>query len=125
MPAFCDVVKQLRQEKSLTQAQLAEALTNIGEEKITRSAVSMWEAGQRVPKFEVMETIADYFNVDIDYLLGRTERTNWIQFFAQKPIDKRHELLIQLFDQLPAASQALIIDQLKGAVQFQKAQDDQ
>lgn len=33
---------------------------------------------ERQPNFEVLETIADFFNVDIDYLLGRTNKTTKI-----------------------------------------------
>lgn len=124
MPAFCDVVKKLRQEKGLTQEGLAEALTNVGEEKITRSAVGMWESGQRIPKFEVMETVADYFNVDIDYLLGRAEKINWLQFFAEKPLGEKHRKLIQFFDSLEPSAQDLILAQLQGAAQSQKDRDD-
>ena len=35
----------------------------------------MYETGAREPDFETLETIADFFNVDIDYLLGRTNKT--------------------------------------------------
>ena len=35
----------------------------------------MYERGERQPNFEVLEAIADFFNVDIDYLLGRTTKT--------------------------------------------------
>lgn len=35
----------------------------------------MYETGAREPDFETLETIADFFNVDIDYLLGRTSQT--------------------------------------------------
>lgn len=35
----------------------------------------MYETGAREPDFETLEKIADFFNVDIDYLLGRTEKT--------------------------------------------------
>ena len=38
----------------------------------------MYERGERQPNFEVLETIADFFNVDIDYLLGRTNKTTKI-----------------------------------------------
>ena len=31
----------------------------------------MYENGKRTPDFETLEAIADFFNVDIDYLLGR------------------------------------------------------
>ena len=32
----------------------------------------MYESGAREPDYETLESIADIFNVDIDYLLGRT-----------------------------------------------------
>ena len=35
----------------------------------------MYARGERQPNFEVLEAIADFFNVDIDYLLGRTTKT--------------------------------------------------
>ncbi len=33
----------------------------------------MYETGGREPDFETMEAIADIFNVDMDYLMGRTQ----------------------------------------------------
>jgi transcriptional regulator with XRE-family HTH domain len=38
----------------------------------------MYEAGKREPDFETLEAIADFFNVDMDYLLGRTDKTTYI-----------------------------------------------
>ena len=35
----------------------------------------MYETGDREPDFETLELFADFFNVDVDYLLGRTEKT--------------------------------------------------
>ena len=35
----------------------------------------MYERGERQPNFELLEAIGDFFNVDIDYLLGRTDKT--------------------------------------------------
>lgn len=40
--------------------------------KISRSTVGMYESGAREPDYETLESIADIFNVDIDYLLVRT-----------------------------------------------------
>jgi len=40
--------------------------------------VNMYERGDRQPNFETLESIADFFNVDIDYLLGRTSKTTKI-----------------------------------------------
>lgn len=56
----------------MSQQELADALG------ISKSAVNMYERGERQPNFETLETIADFFNVDIDYLLGRTTKTTTI-----------------------------------------------
>lgn len=67
MTEFKDVIKRLRNEKSFSQEQLAEKL------KVSSSTVAMWETGKRTPSPEVYEDISDYFNVDMDYLYGRTD----------------------------------------------------
>lgn len=56
----------------MSQQELADALG------ISKSSINMYERGERQPNFEVLETIADFFNVDIDYLLGRTTKTTKI-----------------------------------------------
>ena len=69
MGDFCSVLKHLRKANGMTQEALADAL------HVTRSRLSMYELGQREPDFETLEAIADFFNVDIDYLMGRTDKT--------------------------------------------------
>ena len=46
---------------------------------LTESAIGMYERGERTPNFEVLEEIADFFNVDMDFLLGRTNIPNRYQ----------------------------------------------
>lgn len=67
MGEFRDILKALRKERGLTQDQLAQELG------ISRSSVSMYERGEREPDFETLEVIADYFNVDMNYLTGWNE----------------------------------------------------
>lgn len=69
MGDFNNIFKRLRIAAGLTQEELAQKLG------ITRSRVGMYETGKREPDFETLELIADFFNVDIDYLLGRTSKT--------------------------------------------------
>lgn len=66
MATFADRLKQLRQEKKLTQSELADRL------KIGRSALAMYELGKRIPKYKTIDTFADFFNVSADYLRGKT-----------------------------------------------------
>ena len=65
-------LKQLRNERGISQRQLAEFL------KVAPSTISMYENGQREPNFEVLESLADFFNVDLNYLLGKTNKTTKI-----------------------------------------------
>ena len=63
---FSDTLKRLRTEKNLTQVQLARLL------KISKSSISMYENGKREPDFETEELIADFFNVSINTLRGKS-----------------------------------------------------
>lgn len=60
-------LKELRQSRNMTQEQLAERLHT------SRSRIGMYEQGRRQPDFETQEAIADLFNVNIDYLFGRSD----------------------------------------------------
>ncbi len=66
MPSFGNNLRYLRKTKQMTQLELANTLG------LSFSAISMYERGEREPSFEVMETIADYFNVTMDFLMGKT-----------------------------------------------------
>lgn len=74
MAELKDILKKLRAEKNMSQAALAQ---EIG---AGLSTVAMWEVGKRFPTREKYEALADIFNVDIDYLYGRTEVRQQVHF---------------------------------------------
>ena len=59
---FAKRLKELRASRGLTQDDLARELN------LVKSSISMYENGKRKPSFEVIEAIADYFNVNMDTL---------------------------------------------------------
>lgn len=61
-------LRMLRESAGLTQEDMAKALG------ISRTRLASYEQGQREPGLELLEEIADYFNVDMDYLIGRNEQ---------------------------------------------------
>ena len=63
---FGSILKHLRVERGLTQRELSLVFG------ISESTVGMYERNQREPDFETLEAYADYFNVDMDYLTGRS-----------------------------------------------------
>lgn len=74
MANFRNIILSLRNEKKFNQEQLAKEL------HVSKSTIAMWETGQRLPSPEKYEEIADYFNVDIDFLYGRTDIKRKIMF---------------------------------------------
>ena len=57
------LLRELRKEKQLTQAELAEALG------VSNRSVSRWENGMTMPDFDIMIELADLYSVDIREIL--------------------------------------------------------
>ncbi len=64
MKIFAERLKDLRQEKELSQRQLSKLLG------LGHSAVTQWENEMRVPNAEAIVMLAKFFGVSADYLLG-------------------------------------------------------
>ena len=60
-------IKELRQSKGITQSKLAEIL------KISRSTIAMYEIGASEPDIVTLQSLANYFGVSVDFLLGKSE----------------------------------------------------
>ena len=93
---FAKRLRELRKERQLTQEELAERLS------LTKQAVSQWERAVREPGFETLEKIADFFNVDTDYLIGREDHTTLLLSGIE------HELIVR-FRELSPAERSLIL----------------
>lgn len=70
MSDFANVLRSLRNQKEMSQQLLADSIG------ISKSALNMYERGERQPNFETLELIADYFNISIDFLLGKVDFIN-------------------------------------------------
>ena len=104
---FAQRLTYLRKMAGLTQQEFADKLN------LTRSAVAMYEAGKREPKFELLEMLADFFNVDMDFLLGKQDTPT--EFFTpdeqalikkyRSLSDKDKQTVDGLLDSLVAAAE--------------------
>ena len=66
-------LKELRKEKGISQQKLAMDLS------MNQNTISRYETEERQADYETLIKIADYFNVSIDYLLGRTENRTFFK----------------------------------------------
>ena len=68
MYGFCQKLLLLRTEKGVTQSAAAEACG------MTLRQYHRFEKGVQKPGFDNLRHIADFYNVSVDWLMGRTER---------------------------------------------------
>jgi transcriptional regulator with XRE-family HTH domain len=70
MTKYGDRIALLREKNAFTQEELSSKLG------ISRAALSHYETSRREPDYNTINKIASFFNVSIDYLLGRTDKSD-------------------------------------------------
>lgn len=76
---FSQILKQLRVERGMSQQEVADRLG------LNKQAVSQYERGVRKPNFEIAEQLADIFNVDLNYLLGYSDKVARLSGYHTDP----------------------------------------
>lgn len=90
--SFSKRLKQLREANQMTQGQLGDIINT------TRQSISNYEMGKREPDYVTLEAIADIFNVDMNYLLGKTDKITYIPSSSHRQLSKNEEKLINSFN---------------------------
>ena len=63
-------IRDLREDRDLTQAQVGDAIG------VPQRTYAYYESGQRMIPPHVLCALADFYDVSVDYLLGRTTKRN-------------------------------------------------
>ncbi|MBB6215190.1 transcriptional regulator with XRE-family HTH domain [Anaerosolibacter carboniphilus] len=67
MAVFQNRLRELRKALGLSQEKLGQKFN------LAKSTISQYELGKRSPDSVMLTKLADFFNVTVDYLLGRTD----------------------------------------------------
>lgn len=78
---FPQILRMLREKQGYSQKQLADVL------HVSKNSVSHYELGVCMPSIEVIVSIAEVFDVSLDYLLGRSN-ANLSKRLLEKTIAK-------------------------------------
>ena len=100
-------LKLLRKQHNLSQKEIGNIF------HASQNTVSQWENGTRKPSYDIIQEIADYFDVSVDYLLGRQEQLPELNSKDKREIqeildDTEQQLLSQdglMFDGSPATEE--------------------
>lgn len=107
---------ELRKERAVSQQQLAKVLC------IDRTSVGKYEKHGVIPSKDILFRMADYFNVSIDYLLGKTDNPVPANGTGQIFLNRNEKSLISLYkganeQAQKSAMSVLEIGQTKKAIQ--------
>lgn len=84
-------LKLLRNEKNVSQQQLADILG------ISQQSVNKYENKDTEPDIETLIKIANYFNTSVDFLIGNTEIRRKIEKTSSNELNKNEENFIKKY----------------------------
>lgn len=84
-------LKTLREEKKISQQKLAIDLN------VSQASISKYEKGLAEPDIPMLCTMAEYFHVSVDYLIGRAEQR---EILPVRPLEERELSLVRYFSAL-------------------------
>lgn len=119
-------IKKARTDKHLSQRALADIIG------VSQQTVGSWEVGRTSPDNEMLKKLAAFFNVSVDYLLGRTDEPGGFQngdggneAVAEKEVktvkSKDYVELHRLIDELPHSD----VEELLNTAIFKKKKAEQ
>lgn len=100
-------IKIVREQKNLTQKDCADIFG------VTLRAWQTYEQGVSEPKYEVLCKIADFFNVTLDYLLGREPPDDPLEVMGIKVRDVDDDAFIKMYRELPDNAKCVFLDVMK------------
>lgn len=100
---FIDILNDLITQKGLTRAQVTSDL------KLGKNQIKYWEKNGNTPNGDTIKAMSEYFNVSVDYLLGKTDQ-------KEKPLVNGDEELNEYLEELKNRSEMRMLFSLaKGA----------
>lgn len=108
---FAERLDELMSEKKLNSLRLAKEIG--GSDRV----VGAWRKGEYEPKLDSLVRLADFFDVSIDYLAGRSDLRDMAT--KKEPalvISENGQEMLRLYEQLPEREQLLLLGRLQEMV---------
>ena len=116
------LLKELRKSKKLNQSFFAEMLG------ISLTAYQKYEYGTAEPTFDAISKLADFYNVSVDYLLGRetNKQIDYIQQLAdEKGLDSSQRGILAAFCYMDDAGREKLLDSIEKIHNYKKSRREQ
>jgi len=100
---FINRIKQLREERHMTQLRLSIELS------VSQESVSAYEKGKYYPSFQTLLKLAEIFGCGIDYIMGLSENR-----YSEKSKNDQDELILMLLSKLNDSKKEKAIAYIEG-----------
>jgi transcriptional regulator with XRE-family HTH domain len=100
-------LKQLREEKNMTQVRLAIELG------VSQETISGYEIGKAVPPADMLIKLANVLDTSVDYILGRTDDKRFIKLL-KSDLSNQEQEIISIFRKLPQNKKERLIGYIDG-----------
>lgn len=105
---FAERLDELMAEKKMNSLRLSKEIG--GSDRV----IGAWRKGEYEPKLERLIRLAEFFNVSLDYLAGRSEvREMSIKKEPAPEISENGQELLEIYNQLPEREQLLLLGRLQ------------
>ena len=98
---FCERLREMRQEKGLTQRKLAGLLN------MSKNMICEYEKGRAEPNLETLIKLSKILDCSIDYLIGNSDYLGNI--ITKSDFSEEEKRLLSSFEQLPAEHQDFLV----------------
>lgn len=110
------IIAQLRAERKMSQRDLASALN------VSAGVIGLWETNKRLPSFECIIAIADYFSISTD-LLFEKDRKLKPQEYNKTMLTKSSQKIIETFSLLNEDNKDILIGEAKKLLKQQRLEE--
>lgn len=101
---FYQRLRDLREDKDLSQTEIANVI------KTSQSYYAQYESGKRAIPFDRIIELANYYNVSIDYIAGRTNDKKGL---TRSELSEKETALIKNYRELTEKQQGMILGRIE------------
>lgn len=110
------IIAQLRADRNISQRQLASALN------VSPGVVGLWETNKRLPSYECIISIADFFAISTDLLFEKDRKLTPINYLRE-PMSETSQKILDTFKQLSEDNQDILIGEAKKLLKQQRLEE--
>lgn len=106
--SYGDRIRELRKAAGYSQSELAKLVG------VSKSSINMYERSEREPGYETTEALADVFNVNLEYLLGRSDNPGGLLNAMPAPLTAENTISFPVIGEVAAGYEHIMTEDWSG-----------